>query len=131
MNTTHSFRKRNCHRQIADFDTVLSLYIRRSTQSVGKSERWQTAWNKIAFSIKNLTSGILTIKLTNALYFLVMFINPTHVSAAIEPSSVVQGHVHFNIHCSIWYHHLYTTMYVSFLLTVDNTHCCRLYNLIF
>jgi hypothetical protein len=51
-----------------------------------------------------------------------MFINPTHVLAATEPSSGVQGQVHFSIHCSIWYHHLYTTTYVSFLLTVDNTH---------
>jgi hypothetical protein len=57
-----------------------------------------------------------------------MYINPTSVSAATEPSSGVQGHVHFNIHGSIWYHHLYTTMYVKFLLTVDNTHCFRLYN---
>jgi hypothetical protein len=30
-----------------------------------------------------------------------MSINPTYVSAAIEPSSVVQGHVHFNIHKSM------------------------------
>ena len=67
-----------------------------------------------------------TFKPTNALYFLVMFINPTHVSAATEPSSGVQGHIHFNIHCYIWFHHLYTTMYVNFLLTVDNTHCFRL-----
>jgi hypothetical protein len=38
-----------------------------------------------------------TIEPTNTLYFLVMFINPTHVSAATEPSGV-QGHVHYNIH---------------------------------
>jgi hypothetical protein len=37
------------------------------------------------------------IKPTNALYFLSMSNNPTYVSAAIEPSSGVQGHVHFNI----------------------------------
>jgi hypothetical protein len=30
-----------------------------------------------------------TIKPTNALYFLVMFINPAHVSAATEPSTGV------------------------------------------
>jgi hypothetical protein len=34
----------------------------------------------------------------NALYFLSMSTNPTHVSAAIEPSSEVQGHDHFNFH---------------------------------
>ena len=39
-----------------------------------------------------------TNKPTNALYFLSMSTNPTYVSAAIEPSSGVQGHVHFNIH---------------------------------
>jgi hypothetical protein len=60
-----------------------------------------------------------------------MFINPTHVSAATEPSSGVQGYIHLNIHCSIWYHNPYTTIYATFLLTVDNTHCFRLYNLIF
>jgi hypothetical protein len=38
------------------------------------------------------------LKPTNALYFLSMSNNPTYVSAAIEPSSGVQGHVHFNIH---------------------------------
>jgi hypothetical protein len=38
------------------------------------------------------------IKSTNALYFLSMSTNPTYVSAAIEPSSGVQGHVHINIH---------------------------------
>jgi hypothetical protein len=38
------------------------------------------------------------IKPTNALYFLSMSNNPTHVSAATETSSGVQGHVHFNIH---------------------------------
>jgi hypothetical protein len=56
---------------------------------------------------KNLSPS--TIKPTNALYFLVMFVNPTHVSAATQPSLGVQGHVHCNIHCSIWYHHFYTT----------------------
>ena len=43
-------------------------------------------------------SGHSTIKPTNALYFLGMFIKPTHVSAATDPSSGVQGHVNFNIH---------------------------------
>jgi hypothetical protein len=36
--------------------------------------------------------NIQQIKPTNALYFLGMFINRTHVSAATEPSSGVQGH---------------------------------------
>jgi hypothetical protein len=63
----------------------------------------------VSFQTGNSLHGDLkrnsTIKPTNALYILVMFINPTRVSAATEPSSGVQGYVHFNIHCSIWYHH--------------------------
>jgi hypothetical protein len=46
----------------------------------------------------NISFNHSTIKPTNALYFLSMSNNPTYVSAAIEPSSGVQGHVHFNIH---------------------------------
>jgi hypothetical protein len=42
--------------------------------------------------------NIQQIRPTDALYFLSMSINPTHLSAAIEPSSGVQGHAHFNIH---------------------------------
>jgi Na+/phosphate symporter len=60
----------------------------------------------------------LTIKPTISLYFLSMSNNTTHVSAVIEPSSAVQGHVHFNIHCSIWYHHLHTTMYVNLITLI-------------
>jgi hypothetical protein len=38
-----------------------------------------------------------TITSTNAIYFLSMSNNPTYDSAALKPSSGVQGHVHFNI----------------------------------
>jgi hypothetical protein len=43
-------------------------------------------------------ASISTIIPTKALYFLSMSNNPTYVSTAIDPSSGVQGHVHFNIH---------------------------------
>jgi hypothetical protein len=47
----------------------------------------------VHYSLNNLLNKIpyihSTIKPTNALYFLSMSNNPTHVSTAIEPSSVV------------------------------------------
>jgi hypothetical protein len=112
----------------------LLLSVSRTTLGINMSIRrpinssYYYTFLKILFQflINNQHS---TIKPTNALYFLSRFINPTYVSAAIEPSSGVQGHVHFNIHCSICYHHIYTTMYVMFLLAVTNTHCFRLHNL--
>jgi hypothetical protein len=44
-----------------------------------------------------------------------MSTNPTHVSAATEPSSGVQGHVHFNIQCSIskWNSECFVTLIVE------------------
>jgi hypothetical protein len=86
----------------ADIRSILShihlTTLYRLPQSAGEHLSSITGYHVNSRFPKILKECHSKIKPTNALYFLCMSNNPTHVSAAIEPSSGVQSHVHFSIH---------------------------------